>query len=162
MSNRRALDGRKVELDGRRVVGMLSLKLSLDLDRSGEQRRIRRGSERRQHERRQQMVQGEIGVSVKLLAEFRHAVEPILNAISRCNFRTVNSALNALSQLQVGQEHTVEREKLEDRFPTKCGTVRLRGVNLDKDMTGGAGGRREADVVGSEIECGRRRGIDGT
>ena len=108
------------------------------------------------------MVQGEIGVSVKLLAEFRHAVEPILNAISRCNFRTVNSALNALSQLQVGQEHTVEREKLEDRFPTKCGTVRLRGVNLDKDMTGGAGGRREADVVGSEIECGRRRGIDGT
>ena len=47
LSNRRALDGRKVELDSRRVVGMLSRKLSLDLDRSGEQRRIRRRSERR-------------------------------------------------------------------------------------------------------------------
>ena len=37
-------------------------------------------------------------------------------------------------QLQVGQEHTVEREKLENGFPTKRGAVRLRGVNVNKDV----------------------------
>lgn len=114
---------------------MQELELGLDLDGGGVQRLLRGRSEGHEHERRQQMVQSEVRICVKLLTEPCHVVEPTLNVGRHSSRRTIDLAFDSLSQLQVGHERTVQREKLKDFVPTKGGTVRLRGLNIDEDMT---------------------------